>query len=52
MSLILNQRGKPWSDRAEAKELLMEYNDMLNTVQFDSIAGGNTSGNQSINLDF
>jgi hypothetical protein len=50
-SLILNQRNKPWSDQGTAQSLLFEYNQMLNTVSFDTIAGGNTSGNQSINLD-
>jgi hypothetical protein len=50
--LIYNQKNKPWSDQAEAQQLLWDYNEMLNSVNFDSIAGGNTSGNQSINLDF
>ena len=50
--LIYNQKLKPWSDKLDAKELLFEYNELLNTVNFDTIQGGNTTGDQSINLNF
>lgn len=49
--LIYNMKGRTWSNAVEAEGLLWEYNEMLNTVQFDNAAGGNTSGDQSINLD-
>ncbi len=49
--LIYNMKKKAWSDQESAAQLLFEYNEMLNTVQFDNAAGGNTSGDQSMNLD-
>lgn len=50
--LLYNQNDKEWSNERRAASLLYEYNELLNSVNFDRIAGGNTTGNQSINLDF